>query len=140
MGHTESIHFDSRILIRRIESKIKKKILIHFDSQFISIFICDSIWFYSFWFGLILIRRESKIKSDQKSKVGEAWFTNCRIIGCFDFESKANQSESRIKLVRALVFTGYEYLKNLGITTCFSAGFFKRLFFEGNEPLRLIHS
>ena len=57
---------------------------------------------------------ESKIKSnqksnwiknqiDQKSKVDESWFTNLRIIGYFDFESKANQSESRIKLVRALI-------------------------------------
>ena len=67
---------------------------------------CDSIWFYSYWFGFILIRRqsrftrgswfisESKIKSNQKSKVGESWFTHCRIIGWFDFESKwiANQA------------------------------------------------
>ena len=84
-------------------------ILIHFDSQFLGylfILICDSIWFYSYWFGFILIRRqsrftrgswfisESKIKSNQKSKVGESWFTHCRIIGWFDFESKwiANQA------------------------------------------------
>ena len=79
------------------------------------ILIRYSIRFYSFWFDLILIRREtrftreswliceSKIKSNQKSKVGKSWFTHSRIIGWFDFESKANQSESRIKLVRALV-------------------------------------
>ena len=68
----------------------------------------------SFWFGLILICCESrftheswficesKLKLNQKSKVGEWWITLCRIIGWFDFESKANESESRIKLVRAL--------------------------------------
>ena len=53
---------------------------------FLFILICDSIWFYS------------KIKSNQKSKVGESWFALCRIIDWFDFESKVNQSESRIKL------------------------------------------
>ena len=67
----------------------------------------------SFWFGLILIlhesrfNRESWFTCESKSKVGESWFTYCRIIGCFDFESKANQSESRIKLVLALVFTHF---------------------------------
>ena len=84
---------------------------------------------------MILIRRESIIKSDQKSKVGEAWFTNCRIIGCFDFESKAKLSESRIKLVRALVFTGYEYLKNLGITTCFFGWIFLKNSFSKETNL-----
>ena len=91
--------------------------LIHNSFGFLFILICDSIWFYSFWFDLILIRRESritreswftcksKIKSNQKSKVYE--FTHCRIIGWFDFESKANQSESRIKLVRTLSLTVY---------------------------------
>ena len=92
-------------------------ILIHFDSLskptnridsiwfvFVFISICDSISFYSFWFDLILIRRESrftreswfvfesKIKSNQKSKVGESWFTDCRVIVWFDFVSKANKS------------------------------------------------
>ena len=34
----------------------------------------------SFWFGLILIRRESRFtKSNQKSKVCESWFTHLRI-------------------------------------------------------------
>ena len=52
--------------------------LIHNSFGFLFTSICDSIWFYSFWFGLILIRRESwfchkfwftcesKIKSNQK--------------------------------------------------------------------------
>ena len=49
----------------------------------------------------------SKIKSNQKSKVGESWFTHLRIIFWFDFESKANQSELRIKLIRALPEKAY---------------------------------
>ena len=51
----------------------------------------------------IMIHLRIKIKSNQKSKVGEMWFTHLRIIGWFDFEWKANHSESQIKLVRALI-------------------------------------
>ena len=50
----------------------------------------------------IMIHLRIKIETIQKSKVGESWFTHLRIIGWFHFEQKANQSESRIKLVRAL--------------------------------------
>ena len=74
------IHFDSQCNL----------IFIHFDLRFnliLYILISDSILFYSFWFGFILFRRESrftresKIKSNQKSKVGESWFTHFRIMG-----------------------------------------------------------
>ena len=97
-ARTESINFDSRILIRRSESEIKKIILIRevyqnrfwflihlgesfyfwfwfifhsiqFDSfWFLFIMICVPIWFYSFWFGLILIRRESWLTCESKIK------------------------------------------------------------------------
>ena len=81
-------------------------ILIHNSFWFLFILICDSNRFYSFWFVLIfpriMIHLRIKIKTNQKSNVGESRFTHLRIIGWFDFESKANQSESRIMLVRAL--------------------------------------
>ena len=55
-ARAESIDFDSWLLI-------------HFDTQFIGNFY--SVWlaiqFYSFWFGLILIRRESRFTR-------ESWF------------------------------------------------------------------
>ena len=87
--------------------------IIHFYSQFIFIFIHFDLrfkWFYSFWFGLILIRRESRFTREswftcesksnriKKSKVGESWFTHLRIIIWFDFKSEskwiANQGGS----------------------------------------------
>ena len=98
--------------------------LIHDSFEFLIILICDSIRFYSFSFGLVKIRRESrfkreswftcesKIKSNHKSNVGESWFTHLRIIGWFDCESKANQSETRIKLVRALVSSSIFFHSN----------------------------
>ena len=97
MARTESIHS-----IRRIESKIKKD----FNSLWFEIYLD----FYSFWFAIQFdfINFDSVrfwYVANQKLKVGEAWFTHCRIIGCFDFEYKANQSESRIKLVWALIDT-----------------------------------
>ena len=74
-AQTESLHFDSRILIHQNGIKNKKMIrevnqkfflisdslgriilfliLIHFDLRFsliLFILICDSVWFYSFWF------------------------------------------------------------------------------------------
>ena len=110
------------ILICRRKSKIHKrfwsarciKIFLSFwftwtnNFLFWFILICDSIWFYSLWFGLILILHESrftreswftyesKIKSNQKSKVGESWFTHFRMIGWFDFQKriKANRESS----------------------------------------------
>ena len=43
----------------------------------IYILICDSIWFYSFWFGLILIRRESRFTRESwficESKIKGKW-------------------------------------------------------------------
>ena len=51
----------------------------------------------------ILVHLLIKIKSNQKLKVGGSWFNHLRVIGLFDFESKPNQSESRIKLVQALL-------------------------------------
>ena len=78
-------------------------ILIHFDFDFYSFWFAieiDFIHFDSVWF---MIHLRIIIKSNLKSKIGESWFTHLRIIFWFDFESKANQSESRIKLVRPLV-------------------------------------
>ena len=101
-------------------------ILIYFDSQLIWIFIHFDLRFNFILFILIRFdfdRRESrfkpeswftcesKFKSNQKSKVGESWFTYCRIIGWFDIKLNANQSESRIKLLWALVCE--RKLKNL---------------------------
>ena len=80
-------------------------ILIHFDSQFILIFIQFDLRFKLILFILIrfdfdssritihpriMIHLRIKIKSNQKSKKGESWFTHFRIIGWFVFESKAN--------------------------------------------------
>ena len=89
-------------------------ILIRFDLQFILIFIYCDFRFELILFILIrfdfdlsgfMIHLRIKIKSNKKSKIGESWFTHLRIINRFDFESKANQSESRIKLRRALTWT-----------------------------------
>ena len=80
--------------------------LIDFDSRFkLIVFILIRLDFNSSQITphpRIMIHLRIKIKSNQKSKVGESWLTHLRIIGWFDFGSKANQSESRIKLVRAL--------------------------------------
>ena len=81
-------------------------IFIHFDFRF-------NLTLIRFDFDSSQITIHSRIMShmriknqiEKKSKVGESWFTHLRIIGCFDFESKANHIESRIKLVRALPFT-----------------------------------
>ena len=67
-------------------------ILIRFDFDYLGITVHPQIIFHL----------RIKIKSNQKSKVGESIFTHFRIIGWFDFESKANQTVSRIELVRAL--------------------------------------
>ena len=84
-------------------------IFIHFDLRFkVILFILIRFDFDSSRITThprIMIHLRIKIKSNQKSKVGESWFTHLRIIGWFDFESKANQSESRIKLVWALIDT-----------------------------------
>ena len=67
----------------------------------------DSVWF---WFAA---NHDSpanhNLPTNQKSKVGES----CRIIAWFDFGSKANQSESRIKLIRALAHSLIETLREL---------------------------
>ena len=77
--------------------------MIHFDSQFILILIRSDFYSPRITIHLrIMIHLRIKIKSKKKSKVVESWFTHLRIIGWFDFASKANQSESRIKLVWAL--------------------------------------
>ena len=112
-ARTESIHFGSRKRIKKANQNLLFDLWFTWENHFI--FDSDS-----FWFGLTLIRRksrftreskftcESKIKSNQKSLIGESWFTHCRIIGWFDFESKVNQSESGIKLVRALPRTVFK--------------------------------
>ena len=74
------IHFDSvskrtnRIdsfwftLILLIDSIYFTILLDFYSFWFVFILICDSIWFYSCWFGLILIRYESRFTR-------ESWFT-----------------------------------------------------------------
>ena len=64
----------------------------------------------------ILIREswftcESKIELNHKSKVGESRFTHLLMIGWFYFELKANQSESKITLVRALGSGATEFIR-----------------------------
>ena len=78
-ARTEPIHFDSPKWINN-----NKKILIRFDF--------DS--------SRTMTHLRIKIKSNEKSQEGESWFTHLRIIGWFNFESKANQTESRINLAR----------------------------------------
>ena len=107
----------NRIILIR-EFWIKIFFLFTWANHFI--FVSDSLWFAiqidfihfdSAWFDSslitlhprIMIHVRIKIKSNQKSKVGESWLTHLRIMGWFDFGSKANQSESQIKLVWALV-------------------------------------
>ena len=65
-------------------------IFIYFDLRFkLILFILIRFDFYS---SRIWIHLRIKIKTNQKSKVGETWFTHLRIIIWFDFESKANQA------------------------------------------------
>ena len=99
-ARTESIHFDSP---KWIKNKKKKgswfaclfSILIPFDSLskrtnridsfwFSFIFYFDLIQFYSFWFGLLLIRREPRFTC-------ESWLT------C-EFKSNRIKNRSRIKI------------------------------------------
>ena len=69
-------------------AKVNQKSINDFDSRGLSksfffyfwfwfISICDSIWFYSFWFGLILIRRESRFTRESgfssESKIKGRW-------------------------------------------------------------------
>ena len=116
------------LVIRRSEPKITKrfrfarwiKIFFYFwftlanhfifDSQFILITIHFDLRFELILFILIrfnfdstpiMIHLRIKIKSNKKSQEGESWFTYLWIIAWFDFESKANQSESRFQLIRA---------------------------------------
>ena len=115
------------ILIREVNQNLffLFLILIDFDFKFIwNIIYVDLrfnlISFILIWFDFdssritihprIMTILRIKIKSNQKSKVGESWFTHFRIIGWFDFESKANQSESRIKLIRALMCIIYKFV------------------------------
>ena len=75
----------------------------------------ESHWFILIWFDFdssrIMIHLRIKNQTESKSKVGESWFAHCRIIGWFNFESKANKSESWIKLVRALGHAKRELLE-----------------------------
>ena len=123
-----SIHFDTRIFDSPKWIKNHKTILIREGFDFGSFWFTfgandrnDSFWFLFIWFAIqidsihfdsfyfnssrITIHPRIKSRSNQKSQEVESWFTHLRIIGWFDFESKANHSESRIKLVRALVLT-----------------------------------
>ena len=90
---------------------------IHFDfySFWFAIQV-DLIHFNSVWFWFVANHDSptNKIKSNQKSKVGESWLTHFRVIIWFDFESKANQTKSRIKLVRALlaIMSDKNFIKN----------------------------
>ena len=91
----------NRLILVRSESKITKD----FDSRVESksfYFIFDSRGRIIFWFTFINNSFGFLFILIQKSREGESWFTYCRILGCFDFESKVNKSESRITLVRAL--------------------------------------
>ena len=101
------------ILIRRCESEITKNFWFARCIKIFFLFLINVGEPFHFWFWFILIRFDFdsslitihpriKIKTNQKSKVGESWFTHLQIIGRFNFESKSNQSESRITLVRPL--------------------------------------
>ena len=60
------IHFDS-LSRRSIRNDLFWLTLIHNSFGFLFILINDSIWFYSFWFALILIRCESRFTRESKS-------------------------------------------------------------------------
>ena len=130
MARTESIHFDSPNWVKNKKRFWLARwikicfwfvihfresfyfwfwfILIHFDSQF--------IWLFSFWFAIHFafdslritnhprLMINLRIKNQVESKIKGRWIVIHSLLnlGWFDFESKANQSESRIKLVRAL--------------------------------------
>ena len=97
-ARTESIHFDSRILIRQVNlfswRIISIRILMHFD-LFVLI-RCESRFTRESWF-------TRKSKSNRIKNINSANHNSFfRWFDWFDFESKADQSESRSKLVRAL--------------------------------------
>ena len=120
--HFDSRIFDSpmwiknhkRILICEVNQNHFFLFVIHFGESFYFWFwfifeASESHWFISinnsFGFLFILIRLDFdssrimihlriKVKSNLKSKVAGSWFIHLRMIGWFDFESKANHESS----------------------------------------------
>ena len=86
--HLDESFYDNNLILIHFDSLSKRKnrldlfwfTSIHNSFGFLFILIRDSIWFYSFWFGLILIRRESRFTR-------ESWFT-CK--------SKSNRIKNKI--------------------------------------------